>query len=217
MLKTITLPGESLLPVKIVFMRHGKPLLPASGWIAPAGMGAWIRAYDLAEVVREDVPGDGPALARSVSFLVSSSSPRALASARQVGRTPSIVDDIYCEAPLPFAEWRFPRLPPKIWACFFRILWFLGYAHGAFLLNTLMVQQLVDRATTADTRYTPSTAKREVGKHETQAMYESWRKAYRALKRKHPGKSDVWYSQQISKTHNPLGRKASTIKKNMLL
>ena len=131
MLKTITLPGESLLPVKIVFMRHGKPLLPASGWIAPAGMGAWIRAYDLAEVVREDVPGDGPALARSVSFLVSSSSPRALASARQVGRTPSIVDDIYCEAPLPFAEWRFPRLPPKIWACFFRILWFLGYAHGA--------------------------------------------------------------------------------------
>ncbi len=94
---------------------------------------------------------------------------------------------------------------------------FIGYAHGAFLLNTLMVQQLVDRATTADTRYTPSTAKREVGKHETQAMYESWRKAYRALKRKHPGKSDVWYSQQISKTHNPLGRKASTIKKNMLL
>ena len=83
-------------------------------------------------------------------------------------------------------------------------------------LDAVMVQQLVDRATTADTRYTPSSARREVGKHETQAMYESWRKAYRALKRKHPGKSDVWCSQQIAKTHNPLGRDASTIKKHML-
>lgn len=94
---------------------------------------------------------------------------------------------------------------------------FIGYANGAFLLNAVMVQQLVDRATTADTRYTPSTAKRDVRKHETQAMYESWRKAYQALKRKHPGKSDVWYSQQIAKTHNPLSRNASTIKKHMLL
>ena len=94
---------------------------------------------------------------------------------------------------------------------------FIGYANGAFSLNAVMVQQLVDSATTADMSYTPSSAKREVGKHETQAMYESWRKAYRALKRKHPDKSDVWYSQQIAKTHNPLGRNASTIKKNMLL
>ncbi len=94
---------------------------------------------------------------------------------------------------------------------------FIGYANGVFSLDAVMVQQLVDSATTADSRYTPSTARREVGKHKTQAMYESWRKAYRALKRKHPGKSDVWYSQQIAKTHNPLGRDANTIKKHLLL
>ena len=94
---------------------------------------------------------------------------------------------------------------------------FMGYAHGAFLLNAVMVQQLVDSATTADPRHTPSTAKREVRKHETQAMYAAWKKEYRALKRRHPGKSDVWYSQQIAKTHNPLGRDANTIKKHMLL
>lgn len=74
----------------------------------------------------------------------------------------------------------------------------------------------VRSATTADPRYTPSTAKREVRKHETQAMYESWRKAYQALKRKHPEKSDVWYSQQIAKTSIAQGRNASTIKKHML-
>lgn len=93
---------------------------------------------------------------------------------------------------------------------------FIGYANGAFSIDAVMVQKLVDSATTADPRYTPSSARREVGKHETQAMYESWRKAYRALKRKHPDKSDVWYSQQIAKTHNPLRRDASTIKKHML-
>jgi hypothetical protein len=93
---------------------------------------------------------------------------------------------------------------------------FLGFANGAYSIDGVMVQQLVDSATTADTRYTPSTARREVSKHDTQVMYESWRKAYRALKRKHPGKSDVWYSQQIANTHNPLDRDASTIKKHML-
>ena len=92
---------------------------------------------------------------------------------------------------------------------------FIGYANGVYSIDAVMVCQLVDSATTADTRYTPSTARREVGKHDTQAMYESWRKAYRVLKRKHPGKSDVWYSRQIAKTHNPLGRDASTIKKHM--
>lgn len=31
-------------------------------------------------------------------------------------------------------------------------------------------------------------------------MYESWRETYRALKREHPNKSDMWCSQQIAKT-----------------
>lgn len=94
---------------------------------------------------------------------------------------------------------------------------FIGHANGAYSIDAVMVQQLVDSATTADSRYTPSSVRREVGKHDTQAMYERWRKAYTALKRKHPGKSDVWYSLQIAKTHNPLSRDASTIKKNMKL
>lgn len=43
---------------------------------------------------------------------------------------------------------------------------FLGYANGAYSIDGVMVQQLVDSATTADTRYTPSTARREVSKHD---------------------------------------------------
>jgi hypothetical protein len=36
------------------------------------------------------------------------------------------------------------------------------------------------------------------------------------LLKKNPGKSDVWYSQQIAKTAIAQGRDASTITKNML-
>ncbi len=92
---------------------------------------------------------------------------------------------------------------------------FIGYANEAYSINAVMVRQLVDAATTADTRYTPSTARREVGKHDTQAMYAAWQKEYRALKKRRPAMSDVWYSEQIAKTPIGQGRNASTIKKNM--
>ena len=78
-----------------------------------------------------------------------------------------------------------------------------------------MIRQLVDAATTADNRYTPSNAKREARKLDTQAMYERWRKEYRALKKSRPNMSDVWYSQQIAKMPIAMGRNAGTIKKNM--
>jgi hypothetical protein len=64
-------------------------------------------------------------------------------------------------------------------------------------------------------RYAPTNARRESRKLDTQKEYEGWRKAYRALKRKHPDKSDVWCSQQIARTDNPKGRDPETIRKHM--
>ena len=92
----------------------------------------------------------------------------------------------------------------------------VGFENGSFTIDQAVVRQMVDAATTADPRHTPSTAKREAGKLDTQARYASWQKAYRALRKKSPNKSDVWYSQQIAKTAIAQGLNASTIKKNML-
>jgi hypothetical protein len=94
----------------------------------------------------------------------------------------------------------------------------VAFEDSRFVLDALMIRHMVDAATTADPRHTPSTVKREASKIDTQAMYAVWQKAYRALCKKSPGKSDVWYSQQIAKSSkdNPLGRDASTIKKHML-
>jgi hypothetical protein len=67
----------------------------------------------------------------------------------------------------------------------------------------------------AKDRYLPSTARREARKLDTQMQYQGWQKAYRALKRKRSGMSDVWYAQQIAKTDNPNKRSADTIREHM--
>ncbi|MGB3450521.1 MAG: hypothetical protein WBA58_08520 [Giesbergeria sp.] len=92
----------------------------------------------------------------------------------------------------------------------------IGFENGHFILDQVAIGHMVDTSTTADPRHTPSTVKREARKLDTQAMYGSWQKAYRALLKKSPGKSDVWYAQQIAKTGIAQGRNASTIKKHML-
>lgn len=93
----------------------------------------------------------------------------------------------------------------------------IEYQAGAYFLDATMIRQLIDSATTADNRYTPSNAKREARKLDTQAMYESWQKEYRALKKKHPNMSDAWYSGKIAKMDIAYGRSDETIRKNMKL
>ena len=91
----------------------------------------------------------------------------------------------------------------------------VAYRTGAYSLDSARVGQLVDAATTADNRYTPSNAKREARKVDTQAMYKDWQKAYRELVKKRPNMPETWYAQQIAKLPVAKGRNAGTIKKNM--
>lgn len=92
----------------------------------------------------------------------------------------------------------------------------IEYSDGAYSLDGLLVRQLVDAATTADNRYTPSNAKREARKLDTQAMYAAWQKEYRRLMKISPNHSVTWYSKQIAKNKTIAnGRSAGTIKKNM--
>ncbi|MBT3091533.1 MAG: hypothetical protein JAZ02_13460 [Candidatus Thiodiazotropha endolucinida] len=63
--------------------------------------------------------------------------------------------------------------------------------------------------------YTPDTSKREARKLATQAMYQDWHDEYLALKGKHPGKPDGWYSVRISRLPIAQGRDSETIRHNM--
>jgi hypothetical protein len=91
----------------------------------------------------------------------------------------------------------------------------VSYREGEYALDGAVIRRLVDTAPTADPRYTPSNAKREGRKLDTQAKYKSWQKAYRELTGRKRNMSDVWYSQQIAKTDIAKGRSAETIRKHM--
>ena len=92
---------------------------------------------------------------------------------------------------------------------------FIAYDKDSYSVDGSMIRLLVDAATTADSRHTPSIVKRESRKLETQAMYKEWQKAYRDLRKTHKDKSETWCSQQIAKLPVAKGRSAGTIKKNM--
>jgi hypothetical protein len=91
----------------------------------------------------------------------------------------------------------------------------INFRDGAYSLDRNMIRQLVDAAIAPDPRYTPSNARREVGKLETQAMYAAWQKAYRSLKKRRPQLSDMGYARQIGKLDIAEGRNADTIRKHM--
>ena len=91
----------------------------------------------------------------------------------------------------------------------------IEFYDGAYVIDTPQVRRLVDAASTADDRYTPSNARREARKLDTQAMYESWRKEYRALRKRRPEMSDVWCSREIAKKNIARGRDSETIRKQM--
>ena len=91
----------------------------------------------------------------------------------------------------------------------------LRYGKGGYVVDGLAVRQLADAATTGDKRYTPNNVRREMRKLETQALRESWKKEYRALRKRRPGMSDVWYSKQIEKQEIAKDRGAETIRKHM--
>jgi len=117
--------------MKIILMRHGEPVLTQSGRITPAEMEGWIEHYNLAEVEADSVPIAGLQWLDSTTCIVASTAPRALSSVHALGHTASVVDAVFCEAQLPFAVWRFPRLSPFVWAALFRLFWFFGYSRGS--------------------------------------------------------------------------------------
>ena len=84
----------------------------------------------------------------------------------------------------------------------------IAFCDGQYSLDGAMIRRMVDAATTADNRYTPSQVKREARKLETQELHASWQKKYRELKRSKPGKTDTWYAQKIAKMDIAQGRRS---------
>lgn len=89
------------------------------------------------------------------------------------------------------------------------------FERGSFGLDREAIVRLVDAASTTDERYTRTTARRDARKLDTQQIHEQWQRAYRKLRREHPGESDTWYSRKIAKSETGKRYAAETIRKHM--
>lgn len=90
------------------------------------------------------------------------------------------------------------------------------FSGGKFCLNTDEIQRLVDLSSTSDARHVPSTARRNARRLDTEALYLSWRKAYRVLKKQNPGQSNSWCAKKIAASTIGQGRGSETIRKRMM-
>ncbi|WP_342032579.1 MULTISPECIES: histidine phosphatase family protein [unclassified Pseudomonas] len=113
---------------EIILMRHGQPQLAATGNVSALGMKAWIEDYDQSVITRQPAPDTSRQLAARARVIVSSTAPRALSSVQALGLEPVLVDGMFCEAQLPYARWKRPRLSPFTWAVILRVLWLCGYS-----------------------------------------------------------------------------------------
>ena len=91
----------------------------------------------------------------------------------------------------------------------------VDFSQGHYGLNKTAIGQLVDASLTADPRYTPTQARREARKQATGARDQALQKAYRKLKRRRPGRTDIWYSLRIAKMDIAGDLNPETIRKRM--
>ena len=92
----------------------------------------------------------------------------------------------------------------------------LHFDGGELAIDTLRIEFVMGLPTVnTEKTYTPDTTKREARRLATKAMYQDWNDEYLALVKKHPKKTDIWFSIQISKLDTALGKSSETIRKNM--
>ena len=124
----------------IILMRHGQPKLAATDKMSALDMKNWIEQYNRSEITNQPVPDASMQLAATATVIVSSSAPRALTSLQVLGLKPTLVDALFCEAQLPYAHWRLPRLSPFTWAFILRVLWLCGYSRSVESVGTARIR-----------------------------------------------------------------------------
>lgn len=118
---------------KIVLMRHGKPRIGTSGRVSASGFGEWVSQYDSAGIETERRPAD-EALerARGCSFIVCSTLPRSVESAKALGvEAIDLVSHLFRECGMPYGNWKHPKLSKSLWSVLFRTMQLVGYSSNA--------------------------------------------------------------------------------------
>lgn len=116
--------------MKIVLMRHGKPMINKHLRLNATEFGAWVEKYNIAGIdTRHESPREAIEQAKQCAMTVCSNLARSLESAKILGvKHIGLCSPMFREMDMPHATWRLPRLSPAIWLIFFRFAWVFGYS-----------------------------------------------------------------------------------------
>jgi hypothetical protein len=119
--------------MKIVILRHGKPVTPSLRKLSASAFSDWVHEYNVAGLCPTSQPTDHVIKhADECNAVVCSALPRSVESAKAFNNKGFFfLDPIFNEAGLPVANWQAMKLPPQIWAVVFRVLWLLGYSNNS--------------------------------------------------------------------------------------
>ena len=119
--------------MEIILLRHGKPDIPISKNINASEFLNWINTYNLAGLCKTSNPTDEvKEVANKCDAVACSSLLRSIDSAKALGISKiTLQSSQFNEAEMPTANWAFLKMPPKLWAIFFRVLWLFGYSENS--------------------------------------------------------------------------------------
>lgn len=118
--------------MRIILARHGETNHGRTGWISPREMADWIRVHDEADLTPAAAPQTAIDAATTADLIVSSTLRRAVQTAQRLPlKQPLLSEAVFCEADLPYPDWRWPKLPVSTWTTLFRLAWFCGYSNHA--------------------------------------------------------------------------------------
>jgi len=119
--------------LEIALLRHGQPAAISKALVSASQFSEWIASYNNAGVAESSVPSIAALeYARTCGVLVSSNLLRSVQSAEFLCvDNCQVSDNLFTEAGMPYANWRTFKLPPKFWAAFFRVFWYLGYSKNS--------------------------------------------------------------------------------------
>lgn len=119
--------------MEITLLRHGKPNISHRRWLSAYSFSHWVESYNLASLSENSNP--------PISAIEHASNCKAVVCSELVRSTESSIklqknkitlsSAMFNEAGLPIAKWKFIKLPPKLWAIFFRVLWLFGYSNNS--------------------------------------------------------------------------------------
>ncbi len=119
--------------MKIILLRHGKPVIPNLDPLSASEFNEWVGLYNLSGLCPTSAPtAEAVTQARNCEVVVCSELPRSIESALALGiKQITFSDPQFNEAGLPIPKWNGLKLSPSVWAVFFRVLWLLGYSKNA--------------------------------------------------------------------------------------